>query len=182
LKYGWDSFKHEILYKNLLRVEACKKEVELIAEYQSNKQEYGYNLSVGGDSGFSGCSWTEERKRAARRLMTGNKHALGFKQTEETRKRMREAQLRRKRAPLTEKQLKVCIANLPPPRRGGDNPAARPVLCVELNIVFPCGKDAAEALGLQRSHISNVCQGKRKTTGGYHFKYVKKKEEVFSGA
>jgi len=157
-----------------------KKEIELIAEYQSNKQKYGYNLSAGGDSGFSGCSWTEERKEAARRLMIGNKRALGFKQTEETRKRMREAQLRRERSPLTERQKQVCIANLPSPRRGSDNPAARPVFCVELNVVFSCGKEAAEVLGLQRSHISNVCQGRRKTTGGYHFKYFEETKEVFS--
>lgn len=180
LKYGWSKIRHEILCEGLSREEACQKEVELIAEYQSNDPRYGYNLSSGGESGFAGCSWTVERKEAKRNAMIGNKYALGFKQTKETRKHMSDAQLRREHSPLTERQKAICIANLPPPRYGGDNPASRPVLCVELNIVFSCGKEAAEALGLQRSHISNVCKGKRKTTGGYHFKYFTEEKEVFS--
>lgn len=169
LKYGWDNFKHEILFDGLSREKACDKEKELIASYRSNDPKYGYNLSVGGESGFCGCSWSEERKEVTRRSMRGNKFALGFKQTEETRRRMSEAQRRREHPPLSEKQKATCIANLPPPQRGRDNPMARPVLCVELDTVYSCGKEAAEMLHLQGSHISDVCRGKRDTTGGYHF-------------
>lgn len=46
------------------------------------------------------------------------------------------------------------------------------VICLETGEVFKSGRDAAEKLGLCRSKISNVCHGKRKTTGGYHFKFV----------
>ena len=46
------------------------------------------------------------------------------------------------------------------------------VMCLETGEVFKSGRDAAEKLGLCRSKISNVCHGKRKTTGGYHFKFV----------
>lgn len=172
MKYGWENFEHEILCDGLCKEDACALEIKFIAEYQSNDPRYGYNLSAGGESGFSGCSWTEERREFARRSMRGNNYAVGFKPSEETRKRMREAQLRRKRVPLTEKQRTVCIANLPPTQSGGDNPAAKPVRCVELNIVYSCGKEAAEALHLQRAHISSVCHGKRATTGGYHFEFV----------
>lgn len=172
MKYGWENFEHEILCEGLCQKDARALEIKLIAEYQSNNPRYGYNLSAGGDSGFSGCSWTEERREFVRQSMRGNKYAVGFKPSEETRKRMSEAQLRRKRVPLNEQQKAVCIANLPPPQKGGDNPAAKPVLCVELNIVYSCGKEAAEALHLQRAHISSACHGKRATTGGYHFKFA----------
>jgi hypothetical protein len=84
---------------------------------------------------------------------------------------MSEAQLRRVHPPLTDEQKAKCIANLPAPMLGSDNPAAKPVLCVETNKVYPCGKYAAQELGLQAAHVSQVCHGKRNTTGGYHFRF-----------
>lgn len=47
-KYGWDSFKHEILHKNLSEEDAFRIEKELIKEYRSNVREYGYNIAEGG--------------------------------------------------------------------------------------------------------------------------------------
>lgn len=46
------------------------------------------------------------------------------------------------------------------------------IYCVELDKVFESGAAAARELGLQRSKISLVCNGKRNKTGGYHFKFV----------
>ena len=47
------------------------------------------------------------------------------------------------------------------------------VYCIELNKVFNSIKEAGEILNLDQSSISKVCKEKLKTTGGYHFKYVK---------
>lgn len=47
----------------------------------------------------------------------------------------------------------------------------KPVFCVQLNKVFPGVKIAARELCLPHGHISLCCKGKRKTCGGYHFKY-----------
>lgn len=49
------------------------------------------------------------------------------------------------------------------------------VYCVELDKVFDGVRVAAKELGLHSNHISYCCNGKQKTTGGYHWKYV---EEV----
>ena len=46
------------------------------------------------------------------------------------------------------------------------------VYCVELDKVFESGAAAARELNLQPSKISNVCNGKRNKTGGYHFQFV----------
>ena len=46
------------------------------------------------------------------------------------------------------------------------------VYCVELDKVFESGAAAAKELGLHKSKISLVCNGKRNKTGGYHFKFV----------
>lgn len=63
-KYGWDSFQHEILYKFLTKEQACQKEKELIAYYNSNNSNYGYNQTIGGEgvTGAGGWKHTEETK------------------------------------------------------------------------------------------------------------------------
>ena len=57
-KYGWQNIKHEILYKNLNKNEACNKEIELIALYDSTNKQKGYNVSKGGE-GAIGVKRTE---------------------------------------------------------------------------------------------------------------------------
>lgn len=47
-KYGWNNFKHEILFDGLTKTEAEQKEMELIVYYKSNQSKYGYNLDNGG--------------------------------------------------------------------------------------------------------------------------------------
>ena len=46
LKYGWDGFNHEILYRNLSEVAAKQIENDLILEYDSYNCLYGYNQKV----------------------------------------------------------------------------------------------------------------------------------------
>lgn len=47
-KYGWQNFKHEILFTNLTQEQANQKEIELIQKYQSQNPVYGYNSDSGG--------------------------------------------------------------------------------------------------------------------------------------
>lgn len=49
---------------------------------------------------------------------------------------------------------------------------SKKVMCLETGIVYNSVKQAAKELGLQNSKISNVCNGKRKTTGGLTFRFV----------
>lgn len=39
--------------------------------------------------------------------------------------------------------------------------------------VFPSGREAARQLGVNQSGITYVLSGKRKTSGGYRFRYAK---------
>lgn len=48
----------------------------------------------------------------------------------------------------------------------------KPVLCIELNTTYESVSQAAKELGVFQSAISLCLTGKRKTTGGYHFKYA----------
>lgn len=45
--YGWNNFKHEILFDNLTKLEARKKEIELISHYDSANKNFGYNVRAG---------------------------------------------------------------------------------------------------------------------------------------
>ena len=50
---------------------------------------------------------------------------------------------------------------------------AKSVYCIELNQVFESTIFAGKKLDISHSHISMCCKGKRKTCGGYHWKYYK---------
>ena len=46
------------------------------------------------------------------------------------------------------------------------------VLCIETNIIYNSVKEASEKLNLKANNISAVCNGRQKSTGGYHFKQI----------
>ena len=95
-KYGWDNFEHNILFQNLTKEEACKKEQELIAKYHSMDREFGYNSTSGGDI----FTMNKETKQKISQSMMGNKNGLGRPCSEEKKKKISEAQ---KGKHLTEK-------------------------------------------------------------------------------
>ena len=90
LKYGWDNIKHEILYENVTKEFACKKEQELIAKYNSNNRVYGYNNSTGGEFGSLGVKYTEQRKKKMSIKYTGKGNPFYNKHhTEEVKEKIR---------------------------------------------------------------------------------------------
>ena len=72
LKYGWDNIEHEILFNNLTKECAEQKEIDLISYYQSNKQDFGYNISNGGNT--TGTV-SESTKQKLRDINLGKKHS-----------------------------------------------------------------------------------------------------------
>lgn len=98
-KYGWDNFKHEILYEGLTKEEACNKEIELIALYKSNDRRYGYNQSSCGEHGATGYKMTDAQRKVvtirmkSRTLSDEHKERLrklrlGVPNSEEARQKM----------------------------------------------------------------------------------------------
>lgn len=49
-KYGWDGFTHEVLMSNITKEMAIGYEIALIAHHKANQREYGYNISIGGQT------------------------------------------------------------------------------------------------------------------------------------
>ena len=62
-------------------------------------------------------------------------------------------------------------------KSGGQN--NQPIYCVELNRIFTSIMDAEKKLKINHQNISSVLTGKRKTTGGYHFKRVDKDSNYY---
>lgn len=54
-KYGWENFDHQILFENLTKMDACNQEINMIALYDSANPNKGYNLSTGGECGAVGA-------------------------------------------------------------------------------------------------------------------------------
>lgn len=139
-KYGWDSIKHEILYSNLNEEDACQKESELIAQYQSTNREYGYNHATGGNKGYN------------------------FKHSQ-----------------LAIEKMKVAKNGKNNPnygKRGLHHQRSVPIIQIDIktNLIineFANIREASEYTNVDKSHISHVCSGKRKTAGGYKWMYKK---------
>jgi len=89
LKYGFDSFQHDILFRGLSKEAAELKEVELISLYKSNDPKFGYNIANGGHhAGMhsdasrekmsisrTGLKWSNESKMKASKSHTGKKNS-----------------------------------------------------------------------------------------------------------
>lgn len=173
LKYGWDSgFSHEILYSGLAKENAEEYERNLIRHFNSANPEYGYNIALGGNSVGKMSDATKKK------ISASNK---GKRRTLEQRKKMsniakessleRSERFRKIRANFknwndgvvfTEEQKDLIKGN-----------TYRPVYCSELNRTFKSISFAARELDLYPELICQVCMGRRKTTGGYHFEYAK---------
>lgn len=167
LKYGWDAFLHEIWYTDLTVEEANALEIKMIEKYNSANREFGYNIDLGGNQTGK---VSEETKRKHRENQLGEKShwygktgalnpMFGKKMSEEQKEYRRILQTGKKHT--EESKLKM----------SQNHHAKRKVVCVDTGEVFDSITIAANAKGLNYRHISEVCTGKLKTTGGLHWKY-----------
>lgn len=87
-KYGWDNFQHIILYSNISENEAKEKEIELIAKYNATNPQYGYNITLGGESG-NGYKPTEDVKRRISQAEKGRSSPMkGRKHTDKAKEKI----------------------------------------------------------------------------------------------
>ena len=49
---------------------------------------------------------------------------------------------------------------------------SKAVLCIELNKIFGSAMEVQRKLGIPHSNISDCCNGKCKSAGGYHWKFI----------
>ena len=162
-KYGWENFKHEILFDNLTKEDACKKEIELISFYKSNQREFGYNLSSGGEFNIP----SEDAIKNLIKINTG-KHL-----SQQTKNKISETQ--KGRFISNETRIKMSLSHIglirsESHKRNNAIAKYKKVKCIETNEIFDSMKEAQNKY--KTTHIHDVCKGKRNTTSGYHWEYV----------
>lgn len=155
-RYGWDGFEHTVLFENLSKNDAEEKEKELIARWQTQDRKYGYNITAGGE-GTSGFIPSPELRQLWSQIRTGSHRS------EETKLKMSQSTALR-RPEVMQKSAEAKF---------------KPVSAFSLDGVFyKTFESITSAMGelslsnAQRSHISDCCNGKRKSCGGYRWQYA----------
>ena len=168
-KYGWDNFKHEILYKNLTKEEAEQKEIELIAEYNSNNSDYGYNIANGGNCKGTMAEETKIKISIAQK---------GKRLSEEHKKKIGEAQIGEKNHQFGKKMSnevkeKIRIGNIKHPSSGCFPSHKINQYDLEGNLIKTWNTmgEIKRELGISHCMISDCCRGIQKTSGGFIWKY-----------
>ena len=184
-KYGEDDFEFYILeYCN--EDELDEKENYYINFYDTIDRKYGYNLKSGGQAH---CHHTEEVKN---KISESNKKAYQNQELRELRsinalKQWANPNIKEKimgsnngmygkhHNEETRQKISKNRSGIPSHKRN-----RTPVFCIELNRKFDDATEAGKKLSLDGSAILKVCQGKRKTCGGYHWKFLTTRENKIS--
>lgn len=180
-KYGWDNFNHIILEKCFSEKDANEYEKYWIKVFKSNKEQYGYNLTPGGDN-YMVDLWSDSafRQRMSESFSKAKKEKwknLEFqneminKLTEGTKAAWANADWREKR-----------IQNL----IGHNNPNSKAVQNIETKKIFMTIKEASQWCGLKSiSCIGQNCKGIKKSAGKHpitkvplHWKFITNLEVV----
>lgn len=168
-KYGWDNFEHIIIFENLIESDAKKLEVLYIAMYETQSDEYGYNLTCGGD-GVCGLEWSDESRRKMSIRMSGENHPnFGKHLSLETRQKISENNKGKhnhlKGIPISESHKQHISEAKNKAVSAYDDDG-------NLVFTFASARKAAATLGVNYKNISLCIHGERKRCGGYHWSFA----------
>lgn len=160
-KYGESAFEWVVL-------EECSEDLldekEIFWIKQKDSYRNGYNLTLGGQ-GKKGCI---PRKITREKMSNARK---GKKRSPETCKNISKSKMGDKN-PMFGKKISEETRKKMSLAQRNKTLQSKPVICLNNNTIYPSAAEASRVLNLQKSKISNVCNGKRKSTGGYIFKFV----------
>jgi group I intron endonuclease len=180
-KYGWSNIQHIVLQESLDEEEAKELEQYMIQWYNTASPNYGYNISLGGESN----NFSETTKRKMSKAQKGKTLSEEHKQklskahtgktlSEETRKKLSESQMGERnnnygkhRSEETRKKISEAQKGrkLPEERvkkMRENSPTARTVICITTNRVFRSSKEAARYYNISsHSNIIQCCRGNK---------------------
>lgn len=170
-KYGWDAFRHDILFTDLAQDEAEQLEVELIAKYGTQDPAKGYNLA-GGGGGCVGYKLTDEQRKKQSAALRGRtltkEHRQRIKENHADVSGVNHPNYGKRLGEATRRKISANHADV----SRTNHPKARAVRCVETGKVYGCIMDAAEAIGRRHGAIGAALRNPDRTAGGYHWRYA----------
>ena len=154
-KYGLENFVYCVLEENVLRENLNMREMDLIEYYDSFY--CGYNMTAGGNQTIFSEEFKEKMSEANKGRIPWNKGKHGI-YSEETLKKLSES-----------------LKGKPSWQKGKPSYNRKPVSKYDLNGNFikkyNCITDALKE-NPKAGHIGEVCNGYRKQTGGFIWKYA----------
>lgn len=158
-KYGIENFTIEVIDQADSINELNKLEIKWISHYDSMTSK-GYNQCIGGENTL-GYNHREESKKkmseAKKKVYLGENNPF-FGKTHSDNQKAKWSKARKGRD-----MSKVTEASFEKTRRK--------VINLDTEEIFNSIQDAADEYNLKHTHISRVCRGGRKTTGGYRWAY-----------
>lgn len=148
------------------------------------EKQWRHDRFLGEGNPMYGKKHTEETRRKLRESHKGERHVnYGKHLREETRRKISEAHKGMYHSEATKKKLSDMNKGKPPSRaaveksaaftKSPENPQCRAVVCIDTGIEYYSTAEAARQTGLSRTKITACCVGRRKSTGGFHWKYKK---------
>ena len=178
-KYGLENFVYCIIEDNVLRDNLNMKEQEWIEYYDSFY--CGYNMTAGGNQTIFSEEFKEKMSEVNKGRIPWNKGKHGI-YSEETLKKLSKSLkgkpgywTNKHLSEETKKKLSESLKGKPSWQKGKPSYNRKPVLKYDLNGNFikkyDCITDALKE-NPKAGHIGEVCNGYRKQTGGFIWKYA----------
>ena len=178
-KYGLENFVYCVLEENVLRENLNMREMGWIEYYDSFY--CGYNMTAGGNQTIFSEEFKEKMSEANKGRIPWNKGKHGI-YSEETLKKLSESLkgkpgywTNKHLSEETKKKLSESLKGKPSWQKGKPSYNRKPVSKYDLNENFikkyNCITDALKE-NPKAGHIGEVCNGYRKQTGGFIWKYA----------
>lgn len=146
VKYGWDNFEHKIIANCLTKEEAFNLETNLILKYNTANPEFGYNGTYGAGANENQNCITKTKHSVA---LKGRKHT--YEHTNKMKANLPDRHGRNNvmygKHHSDEAKAKMSLAKKHK-YVGGNNPAARKVICLATREVFDTVIAAAKRCGM----------------------------------
>ena len=159
-KYGWDNFEHIILEENIPAHLVDERECFWGGYYHALAPE-GYSLQFGKNN---------YKKQSNQLIQTKKEASLNKWQDLTYRQKVVDGRKQMWKEASFENKEKM-LANLD--RNGlGGKARSKKVECIETKIIYNSTREAERLSGINHCNISQVCTGKRKTAGKFHWRYI----------